>query len=109
MGSKKKEAKDKPLDKMTAKELREIAKEISGITGVHGMNKIELVSAVKKARGIVETPGKSGADDSVRTLKKKIRVLKAARQEALTAQDLRKATVARRRISRLKKRTRKAV
>jgi len=29
MGSKKKEAKEKPLDKMTAKELRDVAKEIS--------------------------------------------------------------------------------
>jgi protein-arginine kinase activator protein McsA len=108
MGSKKKETKEKPLDKLTAKELREVAKEIPGISGVHGMNKIELIGAVKKARGIAETPGKTGADDSVRELKKKIRVLKRVRQEALSAQDSRKATVARRRIARLKKRTRKA-
>jgi hypothetical protein len=35
MGSKKKAAKEKPLDKMTAKELRDLAKEIPGITGAH--------------------------------------------------------------------------
>ena len=51
-----KETKEKPLDKMTVKELREIAKDIPEITGVHGMNKSELLDAVKKAKGIVEAP-----------------------------------------------------
>ncbi|MEN8757600.1 MAG: hypothetical protein ABF303_03980 [Desulfobacterales bacterium] len=37
MAAKKKAEKEKPLEKMTAKEMREIAKAISGITGVHGM------------------------------------------------------------------------
>ena len=32
-----KEEKEKPLDKMTAPELREIAKEIPGVDGVHAM------------------------------------------------------------------------
>ena len=50
-----KEIKEKPLDKMTATELREIAMEIPEITGAHGMNKPDLLSAVKKARGIEDT------------------------------------------------------
>jgi hypothetical protein len=51
-----KETKEKALDKMTVKELREIAKEIPDITGVHGMNKAELIDAVEKAKGIAEAP-----------------------------------------------------
>jgi len=100
------EEKEKPLEKMTAKELREVAKEIPQITGVHGMNKAELVSAVKEARGIGEEKKKS--DASVRNLKVKIKSLKADRDAALEAKDREKATIYRRRISRLKKKTRRA-
>ena len=107
MAAKKAEAKEKPLDKMTVKELREIAKEIPGIVGVHGMNKGELLTAVKAARGIEEKP-KKRASASVSDLKKKIKVLKSQRQAALEAKDKQKATIFRRRISRLKKKTRKA-
>ena len=55
MGKKKeKEKKEKPLAKMTAKELRELALTLEGIVGVHAMNKNELIAAVKEAKGIVE-------------------------------------------------------
>jgi hypothetical protein len=107
MAAKKDEAKEKPLDKMTVKELREIAKEIPGIVGVHGMNKGELLTAIKAARGIEEKP-KKRASASVSELKKKIRTLKGQRQAALQAKDRLKAAIYRRRISRLKKKTRKA-
>ena len=100
------EAKEKPLEKMTAKELRDVAKEIPQITGVHGMNKAELVSAIKEARGIVDEKKKS--DASVRDLKRKIRSLKADRDAALEAKDKKKVGIYRRRISRLKKKTRRA-
>ena len=46
---------EKPLDKMTAKELREVAAGMSEITGAHGMKKDELLAAIKKAKGIEET------------------------------------------------------
>ena len=104
---KKKNIKEKPLDKMTAKELREIAKEIPEITGVHGMNKAELVSSIKKARGIEDTPKKK-ADTSVRDIKSKIRKLKAEREAFLKANNKKMVIISRRRISRLKKKTRKA-
>ena len=104
---KKKEAAAKPLEKMTVKELREIAKEIPGITGVHGMNKAELYDAIRKERGVADTPVKGG-DASVRDIKKKIRTLKVARRDALEAEDRKKAGILRRRISRLKKKTRRA-
>ena len=71
-GSKKKAVKEKPLDKMTVKELRDLAKESTDLTGVYGMNKPELVTEIKKARGIVEeVSGKTNT--TVREIKKKMR------------------------------------
>lgn len=105
---KKKEAAEKPLEKMTVKELREIAKGIPEITGIFGMNKPELYDAICKVRGIETKSVKTKADASVRSIKKKIRTLKTARREALEAADRKKAGIYRRRISRLKKKTRKA-
>ncbi|MBW2591236.1 MAG: Rho termination factor N-terminal domain-containing protein [Deltaproteobacteria bacterium] len=151
-----KETKEKPLDKMTVKDLREIAKEIPEITGVHGMNKAELLDAIEKVKGIVETPKekaetpkekvetpkekvetpkkkveapkekaetpkekvetpkkkveapKEKKDRSVKDIKSKIRAFKAERKTALEAKDKKMATIYRRRISRLKKKTRRA-
>jgi len=107
MGGKKKEVKEKPLEKMTATELREIAKETPGITGAHGMNKAELVAEIKKARGIEDTGGKK-KDRSVRKIKAQIKALKEKRAAALEADDRRMATIYKRQISRLKSRTRRA-
>jgi len=107
MGVKKKEAKEKPLEKMTAKELRELGKQIPEITGVYGMNKTELISAVKKARGIVEDT-KATPDASVREIKIKIRSLKESHENALNNNDKKMAEIYRRRILKLKKKTRRA-
>jgi hypothetical protein len=108
MGKKeKKEKKEKPLDRMTAKELREIALTISEITGVHGMNKTELLANIKKARGIVDEKTKK-SDVSVRDIKKKIQDLKGLKAQAHESKDKAKAGILRRRISRLKKKTRRA-
>ncbi len=107
MGGKKKATKEKPLEKMTAKELRDSAMEIPEITGVHGMNKIELISAIKKAKGIEEESGKQ-RDTSVREIKVKIRGLKAKREKALKENDTKMVIIYRSRISRLKKKTRRA-
>ncbi len=103
---KKKEKKEKPLDRMTAKELREIALNVPDIVGAHGMNKVELLAAVKESRGIAEKAKKSTV--SIREIKKEIRELKRNREEAKTEQDKNKVQVLRRRISRLKKKTRRA-
>lgn len=107
MGTKEKGTKEKPLDKMTVKELKEMAKEIPEITGAHGMNKAELLSAIKKAKGIEDETVKK-ADSSVREIKKKIKELKAGCETALNTKDKKTASIYRRRISRLKKKTRKA-
>jgi hypothetical protein len=107
MGGKKKEAKEKPLEKMTAKELREVAKDIDGIVGVHGMNKLELLAEIKKARGIEDTTtGKKKTD--VRKLKTQIKALKLDREKALANDDQKMAAIYRKRIIRLKKKTRRA-
>ena len=100
------DVKEKPLEKMTVKELREIAKDIPGITGVHGMKKDELLTAIKEAKGIKAEPVKK-ADASTSDLKAQIKSLKAQRQAALEAKDKKMATIYKRRISRLKKKTRR--
>lgn len=107
MAEDKKGAKEKPLDKMTVKELREVAKEMPEITGVHGMNKEELLAAVKKAKGIVEAPKKK-ANVSTKELKDQIKALKAQKTDARQSEDRKKIAIYRRKISRLKKKTRRA-
>ena len=98
---------EKPLDKMTVKELREIALQIPDLKGVHGMNKQDLLDAVKSHRGIKD-PKPKKANRSVKEMKKLIHELKAQKQ-ALTADKNRKQTeILRRKISRLKKKTRRA-
>jgi hypothetical protein len=101
------EAKGKPLEKMTVKELREMAKEMPGISGVHGMKKEDLIVAIQDAKGIKTAPVKK-ADATIAALKKKIRALKVERQAALEAKNRKMATIYKRRISRLKKKTRRA-
>jgi ABC-type hemin transport system substrate-binding protein len=101
------EKKDKPLEKMTAKELRELAMTIPDIVGAHGMNKEEVLSAIKQARGIKETPVKKG-DRSMRQLKEKIKELRGKKADVREKNDKKSINRLRVRISRLKKKTRKA-
>jgi len=107
MSAEKIEAKEKPLEKMTVTDLREMAKEIPEISGVHGMKKEELIATIKKSKGIVDEPVKK-ADVSLVEIKKKIKTIKAQREAAIAAKDKKMATVYRRRISRLKKKSRRA-
>ncbi|MGC9194603.1 MAG: transcription termination factor Rho [Syntrophobacteraceae bacterium] len=106
MGKKEKEKKEKPLDKMTAKELRELALSIGGITGVHGMNKTELIAVIKEERGIVDEGKKKSFD--VRQVKAKVKEVREKRLQALEAGNTKLADSFRRRISNLKKKTRRA-
>lgn len=108
---------EKPLDKMTATELREFAlnKKIEGLTGVRAMKKAELLKAVKEALGIKEEEapkkekaGREKKQASVKELKQKIVVLKQQKKEAISSQDNKKASILRRRINRLKKRSKRA-
>jgi len=97
----------RPLEKMTTTDLRELAKGIEGVSGVHGMKKEELIGVLRKSKGIeVEKVKKASAP--VHALKQQIRSLKAKRAAAIEAKDRKLTTIFRRRISRLKKKTRRA-
>ena len=103
----------KPLDKMTAKELREVALGIPGVSGVHAMKKEALLTTITSAWGIKEEkPPKKAVKAkgavSVADLKAKIRDMKAKRAEAIQKKDKRMTGIYRRKINRLKKRTRRA-
>jgi hypothetical protein len=110
---------EKPLEKMTVKALREMAKDIPEIVGVHGMKKEELIAAINEAKGVAEEPAKvektvkakpagKNAGATRAEIKGKIKTLKAQRQNALETRDRKMATIYKRRISRLKKKSRKA-
>jgi hypothetical protein len=111
------EKKQKPLEKMTAKELREMALGLPGIHGVHAMKKEELVKAIRVAKGITEPEPKKekkivGKKEkvvfTVAQLKQKVKELRVKREELLQQRNLKMAEILRKRISRLKKKTRRA-
>jgi len=105
----------KPLDKMTAIELREVALEIPGLTGVHAMKKEELLPLIKEYYGIEEEEAPKGRPKkaekkalSVHELKSKMGLLRVKKAEVRAAKDRKQTDTLRRRINRLKKQTRKA-
>jgi hypothetical protein len=104
MGTKKeqKEKKEKPLDRWTIKELREEALKIPGVQGVHGMNKDELLIALKTEKGIVDdTPKKEG--QSMRELKAKLVTMREARDaERVQGATRARLNILRKKLSRLK-------
>lgn len=105
----KKDKKEKPLDKMTATELRKYALDMGGLTGVHGMNKEELLAAIKQEKGLTDEGKKTAKKVNMRELKHKISELRALKAEAYEAgEPNKKINILRRRMNRLKKRTRKA-
>ena len=109
---------EKPLDKMTVKELREVAKEIPEITGASGMIKADLLDAIKQAKGITEPPPAepkakpkakaAKTERSVKSLKKAMKALRVKQAQAINADDKKMAAIYRRKITRLKKKTRNA-
>ena len=105
---------EKPLDKMTVTELRDIAKEIPGVVGATAMKKEELLVLIKEFRGIKEEePVKKKEKKigsrvvTVKDLKKKIIKLKEEKGGAHSEKDRKKINILRRRINRIKKHTRK--
>jgi hypothetical protein len=106
---------DKPLDKMTVKELREIALEIPHAQAVHDMKKEEIIAFIREARGIREEAPARKKKKVVKPkmtkteLKTKIRELKGLTERAREEKDGKQVRVLRRRISRLKKKSRKVV
>lgn len=108
------EKKEKPLEKLTAKELREMALGLPGIHGVHAMKKEELLAAIRKAKGIPEPEKEGRAGEkkekvilTAAQLKQKMKELKAKREDVLQQKNIKMALVLRKRINRLKKLTRR--
>lgn len=109
-----KEKQEKPLDKMTATELRKYALELGEISGVHGMNKAELLSAIKKVKGVREEGKAAGKPEvreelSARGWKEKAKEARNKKLEARAAGASRKQIdILRKKANRLKKRSRRA-
>jgi cysteinyl-tRNA synthetase len=111
------EKKEKPLEKMTAKELREMALGLPGVHGVHAMKKEELITAIRAARGITEPEPKKEKHIVIKKekviltasqLKQKVKELRLKREDVLQQKNWKMAEILRKRISRLKKMTRRA-
>ena len=106
----------KPLVKMTAVELKEVAMEIPGAVGVTAMMKPELLSLIREYYGIEDEAvekkkkvKKIVPKATIKELKGKIVELRGKKGEVRETGDPKQINVLRRRINRLKKQTRKAV
>ena len=105
---------EKPLEKMTAPELKEVGMEIPGLTGVHAMKKADLIDVIKEYYGIEEEDPAKGKKKkagkrtaTMKELKTKIIQLREKKEEARATKDRKNVEILRRRINRLKKQTRK--
>jgi hypothetical protein len=95
----------KPLEKMTAKELRALCMEkLPMITGASGKEKEELVQEIKDVFGIVEEEQISPYKRQIHEIKKQIRAMRVQRGEL---EDRAQRDRLRRKINKLKKRTRR--
>lgn len=113
------ETAEKQFEKMTVKELREVAKDIPAITGTSSMKKDELLARIYEAKGLVnEPPAKKAASNKKTGLGKKKGPLSKTEMKALISQlhktkleakesSRKEINALRRRINRLRKRTRK--
>ena len=106
----------KPLVKMTAVELKEVAMEIPGAVGVTAMEKAELLSLIREYYGIEEEVvekkkkvKKVIPKATLKELKSKIIELRGKKEEVRETKDPKQINILRRRLNRLKKQTRKAV
>ena len=108
-----KEHDGKHLEKLTIKELREIAAEIPHERAILDMKKDELVALIKEARGIKdETPVKkrkhlAKIKMTKPELKARISGLKVMKLQALESNDNNNVVMLRHQISQLKKKSRR--
>jgi vacuolar-type H+-ATPase subunit I/STV1 len=98
----------KPLDKMTVKELKELAiSSFPQIVGASGKQKEDLLAEIKQALGIVEEEGgASPYAQQIRTLKKTIAQLKVKKNQIPKTQRMEREKL-RKQIHALKKKTRR--
>jgi hypothetical protein len=91
------------LQKMTVLKLREEALKIEGVSGVHGMNKQQLLAALFDHFGI---PQDQKVRRDLTTLKQQIKKLRTQQAEVRPTGDKKKIKVLRRRIHSLRRATR---
>ncbi|OPY05421.1 MAG: hypothetical protein A4E67_01938 [Syntrophaceae bacterium PtaB.Bin038] len=99
--------KEKQLEKLTVKELKEMALAMGGISGVTAMKKEELIAAIRQARGLPAKQMRERPVDTIVEVKRRIRESRAQREELREAGRRAEATRLNRKISRLKKKTRR--
>lgn len=111
--SHKKEHDEKHLEKLTIKELREIAAEIPHDRAILDMKKEELIVFIKEARGIKDEKPAKKKKHVVKIkmtkseLKARIRELKVLRMQALESKENKKAVMLRHQLNQLKKKSRR--
>jgi len=98
----------KPLDKMTAKELRQLTMEkIPQISGATAMDKDDLLKAIKEVLGISDEEGENKVNpykEQIHSIKRDVRELREKKMAATSRKD---KEILRKRINKLKKRTRR--
>ena len=105
---------DQHLEKLTVKDLREMAAEFPHEKAIHDMKKEELISFIRQAKGIKEEghvhkhhKPKGKIKLTKPEVKAKIRELKLMHGQALEASDAKNAVMLRHKISKLKKMSRR--
>jgi Rho termination factor, N-terminal domain len=94
------------LEKKKVTELRDMAKEKTKLEGVSGMSKEHLVEEIAKVMGI-HKPHKVAHGQQKTQIKKQIRELKQARDQALQRKDGNELTATRKQLHSLKRQLRR--
>jgi hypothetical protein len=96
----------KPLDKMTAKELRDLViNQLPMIQGASGMDKDALVKTIKEVLGITEEEG-SVSPYKTQILAMKVQMKEMRTKKAAEGTSRKDKDIIRRKVNRLKKRSR---
>ncbi len=91
----------KTLEKMTLPKLRDEALKFDDLTGVHGMDKDQLLDILKDKYGVADHHTESDALKArKRRIKQKIKQLKAQKAQAIEEKDQEKTAFLRRRLRR---------
>lgn len=99
----------KPLDKMTAKELRELVMEkMPQIVGASGMTKDQLLQEIKEFLGLEDDEsGGNPYKDQIASCKRKIKELRAQKAELQGAESKQEREKYRKQIKKIKRLTRR--